>query len=61
LPANTVDAAEKSAAFEAAMRTTIPLGRPQTVEDMGQAAVFLATAANITGVSLSVAGGFEMS
>jgi hypothetical protein len=30
------------------------------VEDMGQAAVFLASAPNVTGVSLSVAGGFEM-
>jgi meso-butanediol dehydrogenase/(S,S)-butanediol dehydrogenase/diacetyl reductase len=61
LPANTVDPQEKSAAFEAAMHATIPLGRPQTVDDMGQAAVFLASAPNVTGVSLSVAGGFEMS
>lgn len=60
LPANTVDPDEKSAAFEAAMHATIPLGRPQTVDDMGQAAVFLASAPNITGVSLTVAGGFEM-
>jgi meso-butanediol dehydrogenase/(S,S)-butanediol dehydrogenase/diacetyl reductase len=60
LPANTTDPQEKSAAFEAAMHATIPLGRPQTVEDMGQAAVFLASAPNVTGVSLSVAGGFQM-
>lgn len=60
LPANTLDPDAKAAAFEASMRATIPLGRPQTVDDMGQAAVFLASAPNVTGVSLSVAGGFEM-
>jgi meso-butanediol dehydrogenase/(S,S)-butanediol dehydrogenase/diacetyl reductase len=49
------------AGFEAAMAQTIPLGRAQTVEDMGEAALYLATAGNVTGVSLSVAGGFEMS
>lgn len=46
--------------FEAAMAQTIPLGRAQTVEDMGQAVVYLASAENVTGVALSVAGGFEM-
>jgi meso-butanediol dehydrogenase/(S,S)-butanediol dehydrogenase/diacetyl reductase len=60
LPANTTDPAEKTAAFEQAMATTIPLGRPQTVEDMGAAAVYLATAPNVSGIALSVAGGFEM-
>ncbi len=60
LPSNTVDPREKSAEFERAMHDTIPLGRPQTPADMGQAALYLATAANVTGVSLSVAGGFEM-
>lgn len=60
LPANVAEQAEKAAQFEAAMAHTIPLGRPQTAEDMGEAAVFLAEAPNITGVSLSVAGGFEM-
>lgn len=60
LPSNVADQAGKTADFERAMRNTIPLGRPQTPDDMGQAAVFLASAANVTGVSLSVAGGFEM-
>ncbi|MFU8814499.1 MAG: SDR family NAD(P)-dependent oxidoreductase [Pseudomonadales bacterium] len=60
LPSNTTDPLEKTADFERAMRDTIPLGRPQTPADMGQAALFLANAANITGVSLAVAGGFEM-
>jgi NAD(P)-dependent dehydrogenase (short-subunit alcohol dehydrogenase family) len=60
MPMNTLDASEKTAAFERAMRDMIPLGRPQTPEDMGAAAVFLASAPNITGVSLSIAGGFEV-
>jgi meso-butanediol dehydrogenase / (S,S)-butanediol dehydrogenase / diacetyl reductase len=60
LPSNTADAAGKTADFELAMRSTIPLGRPQTPADMGQAAVYLASAANVTGVSLSISGGFEM-
>ena len=38
----------------------IALGRPQTTQDMGEAAVYLATATNATGVSLNVAGGVEM-
>ena len=46
--------------FEQRMQDIIPLGRPQTVEDMGQAAVYLATAPNVSGIALNVAGGFEM-
>ena len=46
--------------FETAMAATIPLGRAQTVDDMGQAVVYLATAMNVTGVALTVAGGYEM-
>ena len=49
-----------AAAFDNRMADMIPLGRPQTAADMGQAAVYLATAANVTGISLNVAGGFEM-
>ncbi|MEZ5559098.1 MAG: glucose 1-dehydrogenase [Pseudomonadales bacterium] len=60
MPANTLDAAEKTRAFEQRMHETIPLGRAQTAQDMGEAAVFLASAPNITGVSLAVAGGFEV-
>ncbi len=48
------------AAFEERMQRMIPLGHPQTEEDMGKAVVYLATAANVTGVALSVAGGLEM-
>ena len=42
------------------MAETIPLGRPQTTEDMGEAAVYLATARNVTGVAHIVAGGLTM-
>lgn len=47
-------------AFESFIRTQVPLGRPQTAEDMGQAAVFLCKADNITGIALGVSGGTEM-
>ena len=60
LPSNTADPAQKTAEFEKAIGQMIPLGRVQTGEDMGQAAVFLASAPNITGVALSVAGGYEV-
>jgi len=38
----------------------VPLGRPQTPDDIGEAVLLLATAPNITGVSLPVAGGAIM-
>ena len=60
LPTNATSQAQKGAEFEAMMHETIPLGRPQSVEDMGQAAVYLAAAGNVTGIALTVAGGFEM-
>ena len=60
LPTNATDAEQKNDEFEAQMAQTIPLGRPQTIEDMGQAALYLADARNVTGVALNVAGGFEM-
>lgn len=47
-------------AFQDRMAETIPLGRPQTTEDMGEAAVYLATARNVTGVAHIVAGGLTM-
>ena len=48
------------AAFRERTSEIMPLGRPQTVEDMGQAAVYLATAPNVSGIALNVAGGYEM-
>lgn len=61
LPGNGLDAEQKDADFNARMKRTIPLGRPQTVADMGQAVVYLASAPNVTGIALTVAGGYEMS
>ncbi len=60
LPSNTTDEDEKNRNFEEVMKARIPLGRPQTVEDMGQAALYLATARNVTGIALNIAGGIEM-
>lgn len=50
---------DTSAAFEQMSKQRVPLQRPQTPEDIGQAAVYLARADNVTGVSLTVAGGLE--
>jgi NAD(P)-dependent dehydrogenase (short-subunit alcohol dehydrogenase family) len=48
------------AAWKQASETNVPLRRPQTVEDMGQAVVFLCKADNITGESINITGGSEM-
>jgi|CXWL01.1.fsa_nt_gi NAD(P)-dependent dehydrogenase (short-subunit alcohol dehydrogenase family) len=50
----------KEEAWEQAAVKNVPLRRPQTVEDMGQAVVFLCKADNITGESINVSGGSEM-
>ncbi len=47
-------------AWQEWIRTRVPLGRPQTPEDIGQAVVFLCKADNITGEALNVTGGSEM-
>ena len=60
LPTNATDHTQKTREFEEMMQERIPLGRPQTSEDMGQAALYLTSANNVTGVSLSVSGGFEV-
>ncbi len=44
--------------YEAVIKRTTPLGRDQTPEDMGRAAVFLATNRNITGQAITVDGGY---
>jgi meso-butanediol dehydrogenase/(S,S)-butanediol dehydrogenase/diacetyl reductase len=48
-------------AYDAAVKQAIPLGREQTPADIASAVLYLATAPNVTGVSLNVAGGMEMS
>jgi meso-butanediol dehydrogenase/(S,S)-butanediol dehydrogenase/diacetyl reductase len=50
----------KEEAWENAAVKNVPLRRPQTVEDIGQAVVFLCKADNITGESINVTGGSEM-
>jgi meso-butanediol dehydrogenase/(S,S)-butanediol dehydrogenase/diacetyl reductase len=40
--------------------TLIPLGRPQTPDDVGALAVYLATADNVTGQAMNVDGGMEL-
>ena len=47
-------------AFTQFIQQRVPLGRPQTAADMGQAVVFLCKAENITGIALNVNGGTEM-
>jgi meso-butanediol dehydrogenase/(S,S)-butanediol dehydrogenase/diacetyl reductase len=48
------------AAYEGAIRQMIPLGREQTPEDVAGAVLYLASAPNVTGVALNVAGGMEV-
>jgi meso-butanediol dehydrogenase/(S,S)-butanediol dehydrogenase/diacetyl reductase len=48
------------AAYDAAIARMIPLGREQTPADVAQAVLYLASAPNVTGVSLDVAGGMEV-
>ncbi len=48
-------------AFEAFVEQNTPLRREQTPADIAEAALYLARADNVTGVSLNVAGGTEMS
>ena len=50
----------KEEAWVEASQTQVPLGRPQTVADIGETVVFLCKADNITGESINVTGGSEM-
>ena len=47
-------------AWERFTRERVPLGRPQTAADIGQAVVYLCRADNITGAAINVNGGSEM-
>ncbi len=53
-------ASEVAVAFEDRSAELIPLGRPQTGDDMAEAVLYLARAENVTGIALTVAGGMEM-
>jgi meso-butanediol dehydrogenase/(S,S)-butanediol dehydrogenase/diacetyl reductase len=46
--------------FDQLVEQLMPLGRPQTPEDIANAVLFLCTSNNITGESLNVTGGHEM-
>ena len=48
------------AAYDAAVKQLIPMGREQTPADIAGAVLYLATAPNVTGVALNVAGGMEV-
>ncbi len=50
----------KEAAWDRWVRSFIPLGRPQTPDDIGSLAVYLASAVNITGQAMNVDGGIEL-
>jgi len=50
----------EEASWERQQKTLLPQGEAQTPEDMGQLAVFLATAPHVTGQAISVDGGFGM-
>jgi len=52
--------ATPDAAFDAFIKQQVPLGRPQTAEDMGEAVVYLCRADNVTGSALNVSGGTVM-
>ncbi|UCD59086.1 MAG: sorbitol-6-phosphate 2-dehydrogenase, partial [Candidatus Hydrogenedentota bacterium] len=58
--ASAVLGVEVEHAFDEFVKRNTPLGRPQTFEDIGEGAVFLARADNITGIALNIAGGSEM-
>jgi meso-butanediol dehydrogenase/(S,S)-butanediol dehydrogenase/diacetyl reductase len=47
----------KDEAFTRWVTMMIPMGRPQTPEDMGKAALYLAMMENVTGQAINVDGG----
>lgn len=51
---------DREATFAQHAASLIPLGRPQTPDDIGEAVVYLARADNVTGIALNVAGGLVM-
>lgn len=51
---------DRQSTFTQYASSLIPLGRPQTPDDIGEAVVYLARADNVTGIALNVAGGLVM-
>ena len=61
LPAlGAVQGVSPEEAWEAYVRERIPLGRPQTPEDIGEAVVYLCSADNVTGEAITVSGATEL-
>ena len=52
--------ANQGETFEDRVRELVPLGRPSSILDIGEGVRYLATAENVTGVALNVAGGMVM-
>ena len=50
----------KETSWQRYVQTLIPLARPQTPDDIGALAVYLATAPNVTGQAINVDGGMEL-
>ena len=50
----------KEDAWKRITQTQIPLGRPQAPEDIGQLALYLTLAENVTGQAINVDGGMEL-
>jgi meso-butanediol dehydrogenase/(S,S)-butanediol dehydrogenase/diacetyl reductase len=50
----------KEQSWQRYVQALIPLGRPQKPEDIGQLAVYLAMAENVTGQAINVDGGIEL-
>ena len=46
--------------FSSYVSQLIPMGEPQSANDMADAVIYLARAKNVTGIALTVAGGMEM-
>jgi meso-butanediol dehydrogenase / (S,S)-butanediol dehydrogenase / diacetyl reductase len=57
-----IDAASSREFYDKIIKQRVPLGRPQTPEDIGKAVVFLVSddADNITGQAINVCGGMEV-
>jgi meso-butanediol dehydrogenase/(S,S)-butanediol dehydrogenase/diacetyl reductase len=56
----TSEARGGKVAYDAAVKQLIPMGREQTPADIAAAVLYLATAPNVTGIALNVAGGMEV-
>ena len=54
------DGESEEESWERHQKTLLPQGEAQAPEDMGQLAVYLASAAHVTGQAIAVDGGFSL-